>query len=147
MEDSSKYPGVELQSKANSTLGFLRRNLKVSNEETNSIAYYSMVRPILEYSSSVWNPYTKDHIPKIEMVQRRAARCVTNRYRNTSSVTSVLGYLEWETLESRRAKHQLTMLFKIVDISASDYLTPTSSRKKIPALLEIQTDPCLHWLL
>ena len=60
MEDSIKYLGVELQSnmawnrhmdqtikKANSTLRFLRRNLRVSNEETKSTAYYSMVRPIL----------------------------------------------------------------------------------------------------
>ena len=31
------------------------------------------------------------------MVQRRAARYVTNRYRNTSSVTSMLGDLEWDT--------------------------------------------------
>ena len=49
--------GVELQSnmswnrhmdqavkKANSTLGFLRRNLRVSNEQTKSSAYFSMVR-------------------------------------------------------------------------------------------------------
>ena len=118
MEDSKRYLGVELQSniswnrhmdqtvkKANSTLGFLRHNLRVSNEKTKSAAYISMVRPILEYSSTIWSPYTKDYIYKIEMVRRRAARYVTNRYRNTSSVTSMIEHLEWETLETRRAKH------------------------------------------
>ena len=147
MEDSTRYLGVELQSnmswnkhmdqtvkKANSTLGFLRRNLRVSNEETKSAAYFSMVRPILEYSSTIWSPYTKDYIHKIEMVQRRAARYVTNRYRNTSSVTSMIEHLEWESLEARRAKHQLTMLFKIihdlVDIPANEYLTPASNRTR-----------------
>ena len=61
MEDSTRYLGVELQfnmswnrhmdqtvKKANSTLGFLRRNLRVSNEESKSAVYFSMVRPILE---------------------------------------------------------------------------------------------------
>jgi hypothetical protein len=35
---------------------------------------------------------------RIEMVQRRAARYVVNRYHNTSSVTSMLKELKWPTL-------------------------------------------------
>ena len=68
------------------------------------------------------------------MVQRRAARYVTNRYHNTSSVTSMLEHLEWESLESRRVKCQLTMLFKIindlVDIPPDHYLTEASTRTR-----------------
>ena len=68
------------------------------------------------------------------MVQRRAARFVTNRYHNTSSVTSMIDHLEWETLESRRTKNQITMLFKIlhglVDIPAADYLTPANTQTR-----------------
>ena len=113
-EDYKIYLGVELQSnlsrnrhidqtvkKANSMLGFLRRNSRVSNESKNTSAYRSMVRPLLEYCSTVWSPYTQEHIQKIEMVQRRAARYVTNIYHNTISVTSMLDHLEWETLKSR----------------------------------------------
>ena len=145
MDDSTWYLGVEMQSnmswnqhmdqtikKANSTLGFLCRNLRVSNEETKSTAYFSMVRPILEYCSSVWSPYTKDYVHKIEMVQCRAVRYVTNRYRNTSSVTSMLEYLEWESLETLCAKHQLTMLFKIVRglVGHTSYQLPHTSIKQ-----------------
>ena len=43
------------------------------------------------------------------MVQRRAARYATNRYRNTSSM---LDNLEWETVESRRTTIQLVMFFQ-----------------------------------
>ena len=115
-------------------LGFLRRNLKVSNEQTKTAAYLSLVRPVLEYCCSVWSPYTQDYINKLEMVQKRAARYVTNRYRNTSSVTSMLEHLEWETLETRRAKYQLSMMFKIirglVDIPADDHLTAASTRTR-----------------
>ena len=115
--------------KANSTLGFLRRNLRFSNEEKKSAAYFSMVRSILEYSSTIWSPYTKDYIHKIEMVQRRAARYVTNRYRNIYSVTSMIEHLEWKSLEARRATHQLTMLFRSC-MTLWTYLTPASNRTR-----------------
>jgi hypothetical protein len=74
--------------KPNSTLGFLRRYLKVSNQDTKTAAYKTLVRPTIEYYSSVWSPHTKDAISKKEMVQRRAARYLINRHRNTSSVPS-----------------------------------------------------------
>ena len=91
-KDTSKYLGVVLQSplawkkhvdrvtrNAYSMLGFLRRNLKSTSIETKANAYFSMVRPNLEYCSTVWNPYQKEQKHKVEMVQRRAARYVTNR--------------------------------------------------------------------
>ena len=59
----------------------------------------------------------------------------------------MLEHLGWETLESRRAKHQLTMLFKIInDIMDTRQRLPQTSifKNKIPALLEIQTDPYLQ---
>jgi hypothetical protein len=40
----------------------------------------------LEYACSVWDPHLNSTNNKIEMVQRRAARYVTNRQQNTSSV-------------------------------------------------------------
>ena len=146
-ENSVKYLGVELVSnlswsnhinkivkKANSTLGFLRRNLRISNANIKSIAYFSLVRPNLEYCSSVWNPHTRVLNQKIEMVQRRAARFVKNKYRNTSSVSSMLEDLQWESLQSRRMKSQLTMFYKIinnlVDIPANDYLSFSGSRTR-----------------
>ena len=157
-DDSTKYLGVELQTslswnrhidqtvkKANSMLGFLRRNLRISNEDTKTSAYRSMVRPLLEYCSTVWSPYTQEDIKKIEMVQRRAARYVTNRYHNTSSVTSMLEHLEWETLEARRTKNQLVMFIKIihglVDIPVERYLTPASTRTRSKHFLKYRQIP------
>ena len=120
--------------KANSTLGFLRRNLKASTEDTKANAYFCMVRSNLEYCCSVWSPHYKDQIKKVEMVQRRAARFTTNRYRNTSSVSLMLDHLQWETLESRRSKIQISLLYKVVedlvDIPAAKYLTPSTTRTR-----------------
>ena len=115
LQDSTKYLGVGLQSsslawkihidrisKANSMLGFLRRNLRYCSEETRANAYISMVSTNLEYCSSVWNYHHKEQIRKLEMIQRRAARHTTNRYRTTSNVSSMLKYLQWDSLESKR---------------------------------------------
>ena len=144
---TSKYLGVDLSSnldwkehidrtvkKANSVLGFLRRNLRINNRETKSSAYITLVRPHLEYCASIWSPHTDQSKQKLEMVQRRSARYCTNRYHNTSSVTDMLQDLNWETLESRRTKLQLVMIYKImndlVDIPADTYLTPATSRTR-----------------
>ena len=115
-------------------IGFLQRNLRVSNRDTKASAYFTLVRPNIEYCASVWSPYTDQGKRKIEMVQRRSARYVTNRYRNMSSVTDMLEELNWESLESRRTKIQLTLLYKImngmVDIPTSPYVTQASARTR-----------------
>jgi hypothetical protein len=40
----------ELTSKGNKALGFLKRNLKTSNQQIKTQAYQALVRPKLEYS-------------------------------------------------------------------------------------------------
>ena len=62
--------------KANQSLGFLRRNLRINSSNLKSVAYESLVRLLLEYSSAAWGLYTKENVMKLEMVQRRAARYV-----------------------------------------------------------------------
>jgi hypothetical protein len=49
----------------------------------------------------------------IEMVQWRAARYVTNRQRNTSSVSDMLQHLKWHSLEDRCRDARLVMMYKI----------------------------------
>jgi hypothetical protein len=92
--DTTKYLGIDLSynlswnhhidrtvKKGNSMLGFLKRNLKISNQDTKSPAYFSLVRPYLEYCASIWNPYSIQSIKKPEMVQRRTARYATTHYK------------------------------------------------------------------
>ena len=43
-------------------------------------AYKGMVRPILEYGSSVWDPHPDKLQEELEKVQNRAARFVTRNY-------------------------------------------------------------------
>ena len=147
IQDTTKYLGIDLQStlswkkhidritkKSNSMLGLLRRNLKSTSVETKTNAYISMVRPSLEYCASVCNPNQKELIQKIEMILRRAAIYVSNRFRHTSSISSILDAIQWKSLEYRRTRIQLTLLFKItndlMDITADDYLASSTGRTR-----------------
>ena len=115
---SAKYLGVTITSdlkwenhirniclKANKTIGFLKRNLNISNSAIKEKAYISLVRPTVEYASALWDPHLQKDKHKLEMVQRRSARYVTNRYRNRSSVTDMIEQLKWTPLEERRKMH------------------------------------------
>ena len=70
--DSAKYLGLAITSdlqwnqhinnvtnKANSILGLLRRNLRIPSQTIKTHAYQSLVRPHLEYASTVWDPHTR----------------------------------------------------------------------------------------
>ena len=119
------------QGKDQSRLGFLQRNLKIGNKKTKETAYKTLVRPLLEYAATVWDPYTASENQAIEKVQRRAARWVSNRHRQTSCVDNMLDSLDWQTLQ-RRKKARLEMLYKfhhsLISISSSHLPKPSGCR-------------------
>ena len=102
-----------MSNKANKTLGFLKRNLRHCPPKTKETAYKALVRPTLEYCSTVWDPYTAKNTNIVEMVQRRAARWVLNRFNRKDCVTAMLSTLKWKTLERRRTIARLSMLYKM----------------------------------
>ena len=84
--ETIKYLGVTITSdmrwnthvsnvctKANRTLGFLRRNLYSCPREVKEAAYKGLVRPVLDYDSSVWEPPRCSSPGRIR--KRAKARC------------------------------------------------------------------------
>ena len=114
--------------KANNTTAFLRRNLSSCPVSIKDKCYKMMVRPQVEYASTVWDPHTKKNIDKVEAVQRRAARFVTSNYSTTSSVTAMIDRLEWETLCQRRARANATMMYRVVHSLVAIQLPPQFSQ-------------------
>ena len=88
--------------KANRTLGFIKSIVKTNNESVKELAYKTLVRPQVEYASTICSPHTKQNTQKIEMVQKRAARWVKNNYSTYDSVSLLLDNLGWRSLENRR---------------------------------------------
>ena len=114
-------------SKAQRVQNVIRRNLWGCSKEIKSTAYKSLVRPILEYASSAWDPALKQNINSLERIQRQAARfCTSNFKREEGTVTKALKELEWDTLKNRRTKQRLCMMYKmvngLVNIPLQDYV-------------------------
>ena len=82
-----------------------------------------MVRPILEYGSTIWDPHTHLNINLLESIQRIAARFCYNNYFKLSSVSRMLNQLSLPTLQQRS---KCIMMFKIIndliDIPASHFV-------------------------
>ena len=164
--DQATYLGLELTNnlswspqvqkitkKANNTLHFLRRNLWGSPQKVKEMAYTSMVRPILEYGSTVWDPHEATHINQIEMIQRRAARFVSGNFSRQASVTAILQNLGWHTLQERRCIARLSMFHKIIHQNTATTLPPYILQQNTALrgqhslglnLIRANTDPYLY---
>ena len=105
--NSARYLGVDIASdlkftqhinritaNASKSLGYLKRNIQTKHIGIREAAFKTIVRPHLEYASTVWSPHTKQDIKKIEMVQRRAVRWSLNSYSTYASVTEMQNQLE-----------------------------------------------------
>ena len=81
----------------------MRRNLYSCSQEVKEAAYKGLVRPVLDYGSSVWDPLGVVLQKELESMQKRTARFVTGNYNcETGSITGILGQLKWESLKERR---------------------------------------------
>ena len=97
--------------KANRTLGCLRQNLYACPQEVKEATYKGLVRPVLEYCGSVWDPSGVGLQNELVKVQNRAARFVTGNYNfETGSMTGILEHLKWESLKKRRRDSRLILL-------------------------------------
>ena len=125
-------------SKASSTLGFVRRNLKNCPISCRKTAYIALVRSVLEYGSVVWDPYLTRDIDKLERIQRNGARFITGDYksRHEGAVTNMLKDLDLPTLQDRRTNAKLVFLYKVVKalvpaIDPDTFIKPNRPKRQI----------------
>lgn len=145
-KDEIKYLGVTIDNKitfkrhieekcinATKILNLLRRNLYGAPKSVKEKAYTACVRPILEYAAFCWSPTSDKMRNRIEMVQHKAAKFVTNIYPRKDhydefSISRLIQFLQWETLEERRNKLKVTMAYKILN---SQVIIPPESLPRV----------------
>lgn len=127
-------------SKANSTLGFIRRNLRNVPEACRKTAYIALIRSTMEYGATIWNPYLQGDIDKLERLQNRAARFIKKDYNNRSpgAVTSMKYDLKLEELKERRISLRLILMYKVVEglvpsLPPDKFLKFSKPKRKIKA--------------
>ena len=91
------------------------RNLKHCSKTLKEAAYTSLVRSVLDYSSTVWDPDLQKDIDCLKSIQHRAARFIYNNYGRTTSVTVMMKKLDWKPLSEHRREQRLILMYKIVN--------------------------------
>ena len=109
--------------KAYHMLGIINRNFKNIDKSTFLLLYNSLVRSILEFSNSVWNPYKKYLIAAIERVQKRATKMIGSCKKMPYSER--LRYLDLPTLKFRRIRGDMIEVFKILNGIYDTHIVPT----------------------
>lgn len=125
---SAKYLGVELTNKlnwgqhianitakANRTSAFVYRNLKGCPIAVQTHCYKSLVRPLLEYASPVWDPHQEGLSDRVEKIQGRAARRILHDFSWETRSATLVRKLNLETLRERRKIDKVTALYKILN--------------------------------
>ena len=69
---------LHIVSKAKRLLGFIYRVFREGGQLCLTRLYKTIVLPLLDYCSGVWDPPHETHIKKLERVQNFAARIVKN---------------------------------------------------------------------
>ena len=141
---SARYLGVDISSNlswntrvdrvtanANRSLRFIKRNVKAKSPGPRNGLSDPCTSPA-GVASAIWDPHTKRNNYKVEMVQRCAARWTMNDYARTTSVSSLLHELDWQTLAERRSVARLCLFYKVVNglvaVPLPDYIQPRTHR-------------------
>ena len=83
--------------------------------------YISFIRPLLEYSDSVWDNCSSESKKQLEAIHTESARIVSGATK-LCSIEKLFVELGWESLQSRRNKHKLILFYKILHGLTPDYL-------------------------
>ena len=124
--DSFKYLGVFLHkhltwsehisgicNKAKQILGlFYRQFYNNSSSASLKQLYSSLVRPHLEYTCQLWDPYTQNDINKLESVQKFALKLISHRW--DASYEELTRIVNVPMLSKRRLRLKLAQVYKII---------------------------------
>jgi ribonuclease P/MRP protein subunit RPP40 len=130
----------EKVSKANSILYLIKHTFKYLDADMFNLLYKSLVRPHLEYASSVWSPTLKGDIQNLEKVQRRATKLVPGI--SALPYEDRLKQLHLPTLQYRRLRTDLILIYKYTNHLIT--LDPNTRCSRCNNISMLPASPSLH---
>ena len=135
--------------KAKAVLSFVKRWSKEFRDPyITKTLYTTLVRPILEYGSVVWNPSYQIHSDKLESVQKQFLLFALAHFRWDARVslppyTSRLKLINLPTLSSRREMLGIIFLVKLLNGTVCSSFLLSEIKFNIPVRLSRQFRPLL----
>ena len=108
--------------KITSGISALRRVKDFVDKQTLLSVYNAIVRPYFDYCCEVWDVFGKTQSKRLQKLQNRAARLITNMT-NDVDHSLALQALGWETLEVERKKAKAKMIYKLLNNMGPQSLT------------------------
>ena len=105
--------------KAHVVLSQLRRATTLRDSRTFTKLYKVYVRPQLEAAAPVWNPSKRESVLKLEKVQKRALRMITDL--GSLSYDERLDALGLQSLEDRRRRGDMIQCYKMMNMYGKMY--------------------------
>ena len=99
------------------------RKLKFKlDRKSLEIIHTTFIRPLIEYGDVIWDNYTQYEKLELEKIQNEAASIATGTTKLVS-LNSLYNEICWETLETRRNNHKMTLFYKMVKNLTPLYLS------------------------
>ena len=111
----------EISKKVSSAIGALKRIRPFIPTDVAVQIYNALILPHFDYCSPVWDGMSGCLCDKLQKLQNRAARVITQSPFDTSS-NLLLAMLKWEKLSLRRKKQKALIMYKTLNELAPDYL-------------------------
>ena len=111
----------EICKKASSAIGALKRVRPFIPTDVVVQIDHVLILPHFDYCSPVWDCMSGYLSDKLQKLQNRAARVITQSPFETSS-NLLLAMLKWEKLSLRRKKQKALIMYKTLNELAPDYL-------------------------
>ena len=155
--DSFKYLGLKIKcdltwtdhikgicSKARRLVGLLFRQFyHYAEPSTIKILYLTLIRPNLEYASTIWDPYLIKDCKLIEDVQKFACKiCVKDWHLDYEEM---LSRLHIPRLDTRRKALRLCLLYKLIDHNSSTPQITTINWRSCPYETRLNHSRQLHY--
>ena len=115
--------------KVTSGIGAIRKIRDLVNQKTVIYVYHALINPHFDHCSEVWDTMGVGLSNRLQKLQNRAAGIIMNS-RNDISGPEAIKALEWDKLETRRAKSKAKTMYKVLINLAPSSLVKLFKYKK-----------------